>query len=650
MHRRNLGWLANLLALALLLFLALTPFLFKGQAVPPWQRAAQKAAPIVMARTSQLPEPLLAVWATPTSPNSAPASLPTLDSVEAASVVAGEDLRLRNLIHHLGRLIYPIVVPTAAQLDSATGALRPVTPTLVLPGPSSYTIGDLQTSGAVLPLNQGGFLLVDNVLVGPGATLTLGGPNLPLLLMGSSAQGFTSIVTWNGTLTLAGESPSSPLTITGWDSTNHKAAVDDGHGRPYIRDVGGKMDVRNVRASSLGFWSGRTGGVAWTGISGHPATGSAIASTFVGNTYGAFVSRADGVKFTDDLFEGNELDGLRLHRNATNSIVSSSASARNGGNGFVVSRGATGDTLHGDVAINNHQNGFLINGAPLVAGASPSGDRAVASIGTVLEDSEAKGNARTGILIEGGNGTIVRRNIVAATVTAIAVRSGATNTMVLANEVRSGGRVALSIGPAVTGTTVASNTFNDARIGVLIRNSLGVRIIDNRFTGISIFGISVRGQSFGVVGNNNVIAGRGFQPIDTRGGATNPLITTTDTSGWQHRTSLSLVGQLRYHPILTTWLGIMSLVLLSSILVRRRRRPTMPYSYTVPWRPTTQIVGDGRLLGQPAVSPAGTLVVAANGREPARRRRAAGESNGHVDAAEAQPAQPAITSAGEAAG
>jgi parallel beta-helix repeat protein len=386
------------------------------------------------------------------------------------------------------------------------------------------------------------------------------------------------------------------MTITSWDRATNQRAVDHGDGRSYIRAVGGRMDLLNVRVKSLGFWSGRTGGVAWTGINSKPSTGSAVGSTFTDNTYGAFVARSSGVQFKDDLFEGNELDGLRLHRNAINSTVAFSASARNGGNGFVVSRGATGNRLMNDLAVNNAGNGFLLNGLPLVNGASPSGDTAVASVGTIVEDSDAEGNTRTGILVEGGAGTIVRRNIVCGAVTGIAIRGGATSTMVVGNEVRCGGRIGLAVGPSVTGTTVEGNLVSDARIGLLIRNSAGVRIINNRFAGITVFGVSVRGASPGVVGNDNVIGGRGFQPIDVRGGAENPTMVSTNTSNWSHRTSLTLLAELRYHPILDTWLVILVLIALLTIATRFRKRPARPYYYTVPWRPAgAHANGDGLL-------------------------------------------------------
>jgi hypothetical protein len=574
-------WAPVVAAVLLFAGLGALPWVLPGGPTPAWARTAQHTTPVPLTPPpAPLPPVHLSPAARPVQPDDPPATLPPADSTHMSALVAAEDLRLRTLQHHSSRLTVPVVVP-----------VRGGVPTLVLPGrPTAYGLADLQNAGAVVPLRQqGGFLLVDSVLVAANANLRLGGPGLLTLLMDSSASGFTSMVTWGGTLTLAGDSAQAPLTITGWDRVANQPAADHGYGRPYIRSVGGKLELRNVRASSLGFWSGRTGGVAWTGVSSRPATGSAVGSTFTGDTYGAFVSRSDHVDFTDDLFEANQLDGLRLHRGANSSTVTASAAARNGGNGFVVSRGAASDVLRGDLAEHNQGNGFLLDGQPLVSGASPSGSQATSTLGTSLEASDAEANARTGILVDGGAGTIVRNNVVCGPVTGIAVRAGATNTMVVGNDVRCGGRVALSIGPAVTGTTVAGNTLRQARIGMLIRNAPGVRIMDNRILGMSLFGISVRGSSPGVVGNGNTITGRGFQPIDTRGGATAPLVIDSDLSSWQRRSELSVAGYLRYHPILTTWLAIIALVALSAVVIRFRQRSPHPYSYTVPWQPSERV-------------------------------------------------------------
>ena len=570
------GAIANGLATAFLVGLAVSPIAFRGTFTPPWVQSAERAAAVPLGpAAAALPGINLSPVATPVDGELEPAMLPTLDSTHMAALVAGEDLRLRTLLHHANRMIVPEVIPVRGGL-----------PTLVLPGPASYGLDDLDKAGAVTPGAQAGsYLLVDSVLVAPAATLKLGGGGMTTLLMDASASGFTSLVTWGGTIVLAGDSATAPLAITGWDRTSNQPAQDNGYGRPYVRAVGGDLQLKYVTASSLGFWSGRTGGVAWTGISSRAATGSAVCSRFLGNTYGAFVSRANQVQFQDDLFEGNELDGLRLHRNALNSTVSGSASARNGSNGFVISRGSTGDLLKGDLALRNRGNGILINGRPLESGASPSGGGAATSVGTQVLDSEADANGRTGILVEGGQGTVVARNIVCGAITGIAVRAGANDTTLAGNEVRCGGRIALSIGPQVTGTTISGNLLSNARIGLLVRNSPGVRIMNNRITGVTVFGISVRGLSPGVVGNDNTIAGKGLQAVDTRGGANLPLLTTSDVSGWQHRSSMTLLDYLRYHPILTTWLVILLLAALASLVARLRTPAPRPYIFTAAWSP-----------------------------------------------------------------
>ncbi|HEY7926146.1 MAG TPA: right-handed parallel beta-helix repeat-containing protein [Candidatus Dormibacteraeota bacterium] len=582
MSKRRGGRFAALAAVVFFAALAGLPWLFTANTSPPWVQSAQNTSAVPLPAAPQLLSAVqLSSVATPIQPDGQTAAQPTVDATHSAALVAGEDNRLRTLLHHSSRMVAPaiLVVP---------GAL----PTLVLTArPDPYTLTDLLSARAVVPLGQvGGYLLVDSVLVRPSASLKLGGADgMSTLLMDSTTAGFSSLVTWGGTLELAGQSTAA-LNITGWDEVNNQAAQDRGYGRPYIRAVGGRLDLTDVHASSLGFWSGRTGGVAWTGISTRASSGGAVSSTFIGNTYGAFVSRSAGVGFNGDLFESNELDGLRLHNKANNSTITSSAAVRNGGNGFVVSRGATADVLYGDVAIHNAGNGFLLNGQPLVNGASPSGASTTASIGTVVEFGDAENNGRTGILVEGGSGTMVRNNIVCGVATAIAVRSGASATSVLGNEVRCGLRVALSIGPAVTGTTISGNMFEQARIGLLIRNSPGVRLMTNQFDGITVFGISVRGASPGVVGNDNTIAGKGFQPIDVRGGAPAVQLTATNTKDWVHSSTVTVLSYLRFHPLLSTWVAILLLVIISWIVVRLRRRPAAPYRHTVPWQSSQQIL------------------------------------------------------------
>jgi len=586
----------------------------------PWVKAAKTASPVTLpAGPPPVADPKIAPEARAQNPDQAPATQPSIDATREAALVAAEDNRLRSLIHHSSRITAPTIVVVGGSA-----------PTLILPPQSTpYTITDLQDAGAVTAIDNGkGLLLTYSVLLTPGAQLTLGPDGVSNLYMQSSTSGFTSLVSWGGKLSLAGASPKSPLSVTGWDTVTNHPAADTAYGRPYIRAVGGQLDLTNVHVSSLGFWSGRTGGVAWTGLNNRPSTGGATGSSFVDGTYGAFVSRGSHVNFTDDLFQGNELDGLRLHRGTVASTITGSTAARNGGNGFVASRGATGNTFNGDMAVHNAGNGFLLNGQPLVGGASPSGDTSVSSSGTSVTGSEATNNLHTGILVEGGANTVVQNNVVSAPATAIGVRTGATSTTIVGNDVILGGRTAISIGPGVTGTTVDANRVTNARIGVLVRNSPGVRIMNNYITGISVFGVSVRGNSPGIVGNGNVIAGVGLNAVDSRAGAPAVSLVTTNTSAWQHRSQLSLLGYLRYHPVLTTWILVIIAVIFWGIVVRVRRRPRIPYKHTVPWQNAHRVANINAEAAMDLIGiGSATVAKKPNGQSP---QHSNGHSNGHT--------------------
>ncbi|MGH7692474.1 MAG: right-handed parallel beta-helix repeat-containing protein, partial [Candidatus Dormibacteria bacterium] len=512
---------------------------------------------------------------------------------------------MRSLLHSS----YHITAPTILSLPNAL-------PALVLPArPTPYTLADLVSAGVVVPWDRPGwYLLVDSVFVAPTATLEISGAGLGALLMGSSGAGFTWLATWGGTITISGAA-ANPLAVTGWDEANNRVALPGKSGRPYIRAIGGQLSIQYVRFSGLGFWSGPTGGVAWTGTSGVASTGEAIGSTFTGDTYGAFASDSYNVHYIDDLFESNQMDGLRLHRGADNSTATGSAAVRNGENGFVVSR-ADNDVLRGDVSENNGSDGFLLDGQPMNSGASPSGSRAVPSTGSVLVDSRSTDNGHYGIEVDGGAGTVVERNAVCGSSTAISLRLAAIGTAVVGNQVSCGRRVDLAIGPAVTDTTVSGNALNDSRIGLLIRNSPNMRLLDNHLDGLTVFGIALRGTSEGVTGSDNSISGDGFAPVESADGASSPSLTDTNLNGWKRRTTPSVIGYLRFHPLLTLWLLILLLVAVSVAVTRVRRRPRRPYAHVVPWQDSGQAakVASARpplALSGGAAAPALALEVAA---------------------------------------
>jgi Right handed beta helix region len=344
------------------------------------------------------------------------------------------------------------------------------------------------------------------------------------------------------------------------------------------------MTLTDVRASSLGFWSGRTGGVAWTGVSGAASKGGATASTFTDDTYGAFVSRGQGVTFTTDLFEFNELDGLHIHRYSVGSRVTSSSASRNGGNGFLIDRATQNTTLQDDVSEHNAANGYFVDGRPLVSGASASGGSVQPGSGTVLDGSAATGNAHTGILVEGGTGTVIKASQVCATTTAIGVRAGATSSVLTGNYIGCHPQTGLSVGPAAPGTVISGNSLSDPRIGVLVRSSGPVELDNNRIIGATVFGVTARGAASQVKGVGNVLSGTGFRAVDARADAAAPALSGTDTSGWAHHAKVTFLSYLEFHPLAALWLGILVVVIVAAAWSFRRRLPPHPYPVSTRWR------------------------------------------------------------------
>jgi hypothetical protein len=553
-----------------------------------------KAAPLPSSERIQLlpaPSALSSVplppAARPIDPGQRPATLPRVSEAQEAAAVSAQDNWLRAMLHASFRSYQPTVVPYRGSLPtliltsgapySSGGGLA----TYTAP-PVTYTAADLVQYGALAPLPHGAALLEDNIFVASGAQLDLSSANVRAVYLDNTPTGPASIVGWQGGLAFRGTAR-RPLTIAGWDEATMTPARDAGHGRPYIREVAGRMTLANVRVSSLGFWSGRTGGVAWTGLADYPSTGGATSTTFTGNTYGAFVTQSHDIRFSADLFESNQLDGLHIHRGTVGASATLSSAVRNGENGFHVDRGANGTVLRDDVAQHNATNGFLADGRPLVSTASPSGNAVAPGSGTRIENSAAVGNGETGILVEGGTGMVLKADEVCARQTGIALRYGASNTIVDGNDVRCNPRVGLSIGPAAPVTLVSGNAVSGARIAVLVRSSGSVAMDNSLITGATVFGISVRGANSVVSGRDNVISGTGFRAVDARADAAPPALSGSDTAHWAYHVKQTILTYLEFHPLAILWLSIVFLVTVGALWTRRRRLSAHPYPESTRW-------------------------------------------------------------------
>jgi hypothetical protein len=605
----NRAWPFVVAAAAVFCLLATMPVTLPLIHVQLRPTAATSSHGVTLLPAPRAPRPVsLPAVAQPIDASQPPATLPAVDAAREAVAVSAEDSRIRIMLHDAAHIYQPEVIPTR-------GAL----PTLVLTaGQGSYTASDLVEYGALVMLPNDAALLLDNVFVSTNASLTLGGPTLRTLYLDNGSGGFATIVAWDGSLSFSGTS-SRPMTIIGWDRAVDAPAADLGNGRSYIREVGGKMTLSDVRASWLGFWSGRTGGVAWTGLTGSPSTGGATSSTFTDNTYGAFVSRGSGLTFRDDLFEFNELDGLHIHRFSVNSSVISSSASRNGGNGFIVSPATQNTLLEGDVSEHNADDGYFINGRPLATGASASGGSVAPGAGTAIENSAALDNGEIGILIEGGTGTVIKGDQVCASVTAIAVRNGVTDAVLTGNDIRCDPRSGFSIGPDTPGIMISGNTVVGPRTGFLISDSGPVELDNNHVTGAAVFGVSARGLSSAVTGVGNVISGTGFRAIDARADASMPALSSTDDAGWAYHARVTVWSYLRFHPLAALWLSIAILLLSAWTWSHRRRLPAHPYPASTRWRGSSPYAPPANRAPAPVPAFAGAVAAAATDPFPALR-------------------------------
>ncbi|GAA1296142.1 right-handed parallel beta-helix repeat-containing protein [Pseudonocardia xinjiangensis] len=491
-----------------------------------------------------------------------------------ATLVEAEDDRLFAIVSDRPPSETPYEVAAAGQ----------AVPTVVLtPRSQPYDLPSLERLNAAARQPDGSWLLSRSVVVGRGAELRIQEPNATLKLA-SGPSGFATLVAFKGTLTLSG-GPDAPLTITSWDPTANAPDTDRGDGRAYVRAVGARMDLTEVKASDLGFWSGRTGGVAWTGSAGAPATGSANHMTVERGHYGIFTSRASDIVVNDATLRDNELDGLLLHRETSGVTATDVTSSGNGRDGVTATRGAERITLTEVTSSDNAGNGIRIDGSPLAAEATAGGASTAQGAGYTIERSTATGNIDAGILAVEAGGLALRDNTVSGNKDGIVLRGDAERPSVTGNTVD-----AAEFGIAVRGGTraaqVTGNRVGSAVIAIQVTDA-SATVQENEVRAASRYGISLVGQVTGSSVTTNKLAGRGLAALDVnRVGATATVgISGNDETRWTVDRD-----ELRYwsdyaktHPLLLLWLLILLLPLAARLWTKRRKRLRDEHEHAHPY-------------------------------------------------------------------
>jgi hypothetical protein len=493
--------------------------------------------------------------APPTPPPPAPAA----DDKQVA-IVQDEDARIEAVVFGRPR---PDAPPGAATVALVARKQR-------------YVLADLVRLGAARRSDPTTVDLVESVVVMPGAVLDIQAPGTTLRMV-STPAGFASIVGWRGAVTLAGAAD-RPLTITSWDPDANGPDRVVGDGRAYIRDVGAPLTLGFVRASALGFWSGRTGGIALTGLQESPATGAISDTEITDNHYGLFTSDVNALTVTATTFRRSELAGVLLHRGTAKVVVERSTAEGNGADGFVADRGSEAIALRQITAVGNAGDGVRFNGAPIAEDAGPAGASNVPYRDFRLENSVVRDNRDDGVQATDTGELVIAGNQVIGHNDGVVVTGRSPGAQITGNTVRGVRSTAIAVRSGPSGVVVADNRTDGGEIGLQVRDARA-DVRANEVSGATSHGVSVVGAADGSTVDGNSLAGAGASALDVVR-VTSPAavaVGPNDVSGWRVEVSLSeyVADAIRDHPLLPLW----ALVLLAPLAVVfvRRRLGSRPY-------------------------------------------------------------------------
>ena len=495
-----------------------------------------------------------------------------LVKAEDARVFAADDDANRRVAHE---------VPA-----HAPGAL----PTVVLtPRAQPYGLPDLERLGAAARRSPAVWDVVEPVVVEDGATLRLDNPGATLRLV-SGRAGFTSIVGLRGTVALVG-APDAPLTITTVDPTTDEADTTTADGRGYVRAIGGRLDVTDVHLSDLGFWSGRTGGLSWTGNATRPSTGTATRTLVERSHYGMFAGRTDGLVVDGGAVRDNEVDGLLVHRRSRNVSVTGLESSGNGRNGVTVTAGARDVALRGVRSTANAGDGIRVDGsAPSVeattAGAGTA-DPAAAAASTepgrdfTVERCAVVDNGDSGITAAAATALSLVGNTVSGNRDGIVVRGAGAGPAPTQQRVTGNVVAARQFGIAVRDGTddivVEGNSVRAATVAVQVADARA-ELHDNVVESASRYGVSLTGAVSGSVVRANRLAGQGPVAVDMNRMLPGAAVTVADNdeSAWSvDRDEVAYWSHyVADHPMVLLWLLILLVPFGAAMWTRRHRRAT----------------------------------------------------------------------------
>lgn len=525
------------------------------------------------------------------------------------------------------RLVYVRTVASAARwrVEGLEGPFRlqtGATTTLVLPARMiPYTTADLLrvAPDTFTELASSTFVLKENVVILPGATLSLEGKEGTTLRMQSNEDAFVSIVALGGSLAVAG-TPAADLEITSWDGSGSDTDTSDG--RAYVRVIGGHASFAHTTISSLGFWSGNTGGLALTG-SDTPGTFADAAGpvpdavapagarllpeedlgsladqadleysvvtagidnlTVRDNAFGLFVTNARDIAIRDTHISGSLVDGLVLHRSVSDATITRTTSSDNAVDGITVGRSSTRVELDRATANGNGRNGISLDGQPLADGPNAVGTTVVGYGRNRVVGSTLVDNARYGIEVSGGENLRLTGNTIRGNEVGIVVNYGAERVSVIDNEIRDQRLQGIAVREPGAQADIRRNTISGGDTGVYVRDA-SASVTGNTMRSLSGHGVTLLGQVQDTRVTRNDVGGYGTVAIwDER--SLGAVVEGNELLDWHPAPTLHSVVTSVFQPLTFVWL-LLGILLLGTAFTRKRhlrvRTIRNPYEERVP--------------------------------------------------------------------
>jgi hypothetical protein len=574
----------------------------------------------------------LAVLAAPGSAHAGPRRDPGAPSADEAALrqaglVDSEDRRLTQVraVAAVAPLRGGANFTLPYRLDTGSGY------TLVLTQRSEpYQIADLLKLAPQTFVRQpdGSYLLTENIYLNTGAKLRLANPGGLTIRMVSNNNGFVSIVSFGGKLTLEGTAQAKTI-ITSWDPRTNKEDTDLTDGRAYIRAIGGQFSMKYTEIRQLGFWSGRTGGLSLTGTDRPdtgavetqkqtreqkraskapagdgpaksdtaPGAGGVVAgpsgalnnpdtrfgvpgqsyvsveiaqSLLTGNAFGLFISNAQGITITDTVIERSHEDGLLMHRGASSAVIERTIARNNGGDGFVLSRSTQQVQVSAATSEGNGGNGFTVSGKPLAKGPSASGESTASYGSNSISNSVAKNNGHYGIEILGGIDVSVTNNQIEGSDMGIVARYGGHNVAITSNQLKGQKRQGIAVRDGVQKAKVTGNVITGADTAVYVRASV-VEVRGNTIQSARNHGVSLVGAIGGSIVTYNVIGGVGPSAIDVPRATGDFTYKQNQTFAWHDTSSFWVKFRHYASPMTMLWAGIFMVIIFAAVKGASRR-------------------------------------------------------------------------------